>query len=89
MAVTMLQLHQGIRLICSNLLQSLSLYSTIQLVKRIFLRTSFEIQIKHLPSTKYLERELNYFPFSAISYGTSSNVSGKKEFQGQDPIAIS
>lgn len=26
MAVTMLQLHWGIRLICSNLLQSLSLY---------------------------------------------------------------
>ena len=72
MAVTILQLHQGIRLICSNLLQSLSLYSTIQLVKRIFLRTSFEIQIKQLPSTKYLERELNYFPFpfSAILYDT-------------------
>ena len=79
MAVTMLQLHQGIRLICSNLLQSLSLYSPIQLVKRIFLRTSFEIQIKQLPSTKYLERELNYFPFpfSAILYGTS-NLRRKK-----------
>ena len=72
MAVTMLQLHQGIRLICSNLLQSLSLYSAIQPVKRIFLRTSFEIQIKHLPSTKYLEREMNYF-----SYFSLCNLIGK------------